>query len=106
MLAPVQSSGIFITAANSTARVVTSNILVSNGVVHTIDKVLFDTTYNPAAASSAASSATSVQGAQTSVQSGPITAPATATPGSAPYNFKIDGIVIAIAVVGLGALLA
>jgi uncharacterized surface protein with fasciclin (FAS1) repeats len=34
------SSGIYVTAAKSTARIITSNILVSNGVIHLIDTVL------------------------------------------------------------------
>jgi uncharacterized surface protein with fasciclin (FAS1) repeats len=97
------SSGIFVAGANSTARVTTSNILISNGVIHEIDSILNDTTSNPSAASSAVESATSVQGTQTSVQSGPVTSPAT---GGSSEAYKIGGSVLALAVVGLGALLA
>jgi hypothetical protein len=100
-----QSTGIFVTAGNSTARIVTRDVLVSNGVVHLIDNILFDTTSNSAAASSAVNSATSAQGAKTSTETGPLTAAATAAGGA----FKIQGIdgnLVAITAVALGALLA
>jgi uncharacterized surface protein with fasciclin (FAS1) repeats len=52
------SSGIFVTNGNATARVVESDVLTSNGVVHVIDNVLLNMQSNSSAASSAFQSAT------------------------------------------------
>jgi len=72
----VNSTGVFVTSAGSTAKVVTPNILVANGVVHLIDTVLLNTQNNPAAASSAASAAT----ATTATTSGAASQTGTVTP--------------------------
>ncbi|RXW23538.1 hypothetical protein EST38_g2304 [Candolleomyces aberdarensis] len=76
------SSGLFVSHGNTyipAARVTRPDILVDNGVIHLIDRVLFDTEGNSAAASSAYASATSAA-AQTSTDSYAIgTSPISAT---------------------------
>jgi uncharacterized surface protein with fasciclin (FAS1) repeats len=54
------STGTFVTSGNVTARIVQPDVLISNGVVHIIDRILLNTEVNEAAASSAYESATSV----------------------------------------------
>lgn len=46
-------TGTFVTSGNSTAKIVESDVLTSNGVVHVIDGVLVNTQNDPSAASSA-----------------------------------------------------
>lgn len=67
------STGTYVMSANSTARIVQSDIIVQNGVIHVIDNVLVNTMANPAAASSAYAAATSNAASQEP------TAPVTAT---------------------------
>jgi len=55
-------TGTYVTSGGSTARVITSDILVQNGVVHSIDAVLLNTNTDPSAASSAYQAATSSAG--------------------------------------------
>lgn len=68
-------SGIFVTSGNATARVVQSDIILENGVMHIIDTVLYNNHSDPGAASSAYNAYTSTagQGAQQTggVGSGP-----------------------------------
>jgi uncharacterized surface protein with fasciclin (FAS1) repeats len=80
------SSGTYVTVDNSTAKIVQSDIIISNGVVHLIDSVLVDTESNPAAAASAFSSG--IAAAQTSTETtSPVTATtAPAASGSAPSS--------------------
>jgi uncharacterized surface protein with fasciclin (FAS1) repeats len=80
------SSGTYVTVGNSTAKIVQSDIIISNGVVHLIDSVLVDTESNPAAAASAFSSG--IAAAQTSTEpTSPVTATtAPAASGSAPSS--------------------
>jgi uncharacterized surface protein with fasciclin (FAS1) repeats len=66
------SSGIFVTSGNSTARVTRPNILTSNGVIHLIDSVLFNTESDPAAASSAVASLSSAQATNSPAETGPV----------------------------------
>jgi uncharacterized surface protein with fasciclin (FAS1) repeats len=47
------STGTFVMSGSSTAKIVTSDVLAKNGVVHVIDGVLANAASNPAAASSA-----------------------------------------------------
>jgi uncharacterized surface protein with fasciclin (FAS1) repeats len=47
------SSGTFVQSGNSQARIVRSDVLVNNGVIHVIDTVLLNEEHNEAAASSA-----------------------------------------------------
>ncbi|GFZ49260.1 hypothetical protein JCM24511_07379 [Saitozyma sp. JCM 24511] len=80
------SSGTYVTVGNSTAKIVQSDIIISNGVVHLIDSVLVDTESHPAAAASAFSSG--IAAAQTSTEpTSPVTATtAPAASGSAPSS--------------------
>jgi uncharacterized surface protein with fasciclin (FAS1) repeats len=64
------STGLFVTSGSSTAKIIQTNLLTSNGVVHLIDTVLFNTANNTAAASSAYASATSA--AAHTGQTGPV----------------------------------
>ncbi|KAH0578142.1 hypothetical protein H2248_004106 [Termitomyces sp. 'cryptogamus'] len=66
------SSGTFVTSGNgASAKIVKSDLLTENGVIHIIDHVLANTDSHPGRASSAYASATSVA-AQSSTQTGPI----------------------------------
>lgn len=51
------STGVYVRSASVVARIIRSDVLVNNGVVHVIDQILVNTATNPAAAASAASSA-------------------------------------------------
>ncbi|KAG5635446.1 hypothetical protein H0H81_011239 [Sphagnurus paluster] len=73
------STGAYVTTqTGSEARIVKSDVLVENGVVHIIDGVLVNLNSNPAAASSAYNSATSVAG-QSTTQTGPVGPTSTST---------------------------
>jgi uncharacterized surface protein with fasciclin (FAS1) repeats len=87
------SSGVYVTVGNSTAKTVQSGIIISNGVVHLIDSVLVDTDTNPAAAASAFSSG--IDAAQTSTEpTSPVTATTSpAASGSAPSSTASKGAV-------------
>lgn len=77
------STGAYVQSANSTARILQSDIIVNNGVVHLIDSVLVNTASNPAAASSAFASGTSAAAA-TPQNTAPVTATSpAATSGAA-----------------------
>ncbi|KAG2116437.1 FAS1 domain-containing protein [Suillus discolor] len=66
------SSGVYVSSAGSNwARIMRSDVLTSNGVVHVIDSVLLDTKVNVSAAVSAYQSATSVA-TSTTIQTGPV----------------------------------
>jgi hypothetical protein len=67
-----QSTGLFVTSGNSTAKIVQTNILTSNGVIHLIDTVLMNAESDPAAASSAAASF-SAQATNSPSETGPVT---------------------------------
>lgn len=78
------TTGSFVMSANATARIIQSDIIIQNGVVHLIDEVLVNTASSPAAAASAFSSG--IAAAATSADpTGAITAtsqPAAAASGS------------------------
>ena len=76
------SSGEFVTSGNTTAQIVQPDVLTKNGVIHIIDRVLFNTDVNEGAASSAYSSATSAA-AHSSTETGPVGVP---TGGSSTKN--------------------
>ncbi|WVQ95645.1 hypothetical protein IAU59_002743 [Kwoniella sp. CBS 9459] len=80
------STGAFVQSANSTARILQSDIIINNGVVHLIDNVLVNTQSNPEAAASAYSSG--VAAAATSTEA---TAPVTATSQAAPTGSASGG---------------
>ncbi|KAG2130284.1 FAS1 domain-containing protein [Suillus bovinus] len=66
------SSGVYVSSAGSNwARIMRSDVLTSNGVVHVIDSVLLDTKVNVSAATSAYQSATSVAATMTT-ETGPV----------------------------------
>jgi len=66
------STGLWVTSGSASAKVIQSNVLTANGVVHLIDAVLLNTASNPGAASSAYESITSVAGTQTGQQTEPV----------------------------------
>ncbi|KIK56556.1 hypothetical protein GYMLUDRAFT_61976 [Collybiopsis luxurians FD-317 M1] len=74
------SSGTYVTSGSTTAKIVQTDLLTSNGVVHLIDAVLLNLDTDPSAASSAYQSATSA--AATMTETGPIAASATGPNGS------------------------
>ena len=47
------SSGEYVTSGNSTAKIIKSDALVKNGVIHVIDKVLFNVAFDDAKADAA-----------------------------------------------------
>lgn len=49
----INATGQYVTLGNVTALIVQPDVLLPNGVVHIIDRVLVDTDSNPSAASSA-----------------------------------------------------
>jgi len=57
------STGAYVMSANSTARIIRSDVILSNGVVHVIDGVLVNAASNPSAASSAYAAGTSAAAA-------------------------------------------
>ncbi|KAG0697198.1 FAS1 domain-containing protein [Suillus ampliporus] len=66
------SSGVYVSSAGSNwARIMRSDVLTSNGVVHVIDSVLLDTKFDAAAASSAYQSAASAAASATT-ETGPV----------------------------------
>ncbi|KAG6844257.1 hypothetical protein H0H87_008350 [Tephrocybe sp. NHM501043] len=76
------SSGTFVTSGNgASAKIVKSDLLTENGVVHVVDNVLVNTQSDPSRASAAYASATSVA-AQSSTQTGPIGGLSTSTSNS------------------------
>ncbi|GFZ49965.1 hypothetical protein JCM24511_07368 [Saitozyma sp. JCM 24511] len=83
------SSGVYVTVGNSTAKTVQSDIIISKG----IDSVLVDTNTNPAAAASAFSSG--IAAAQTSTEpTSPVTVTTSlAASGSAPSSTASKGAV-------------
>ncbi|WVR08534.1 hypothetical protein IAU60_005589 [Kwoniella sp. DSM 27419] len=77
------SSGAYVMSANSTAKIIQSDIIVQNGVVHIIDGVLVNTNSNPQAAQSAYSSGVAAAATSTEANT-PVTAtsnPATTSSG-------------------------
>lgn len=49
----INETGQYVTSGNTTAQIVQPDVLLRNGVVHVIDRVLFNTEENASAASSA-----------------------------------------------------
>ena len=59
--------GLVVRSGNVTARIIRSDVLTNNGVVHVIDTVLLNTELNAEAAADAASSASEARATQTAV---------------------------------------
>lgn len=59
--------GLVVRSGNVTARIIRSDVLTNNGVVHVIDAVLLNTENNAEAAANAASSASEARATQTAV---------------------------------------
>jgi uncharacterized surface protein with fasciclin (FAS1) repeats len=68
------SSGKFVTSGNTTAAIIQPDVLLKNGVIHIIDRVLLNADVNEGAASHAYSSATSAAG-HSSTETGPVGVP-------------------------------
>ena len=113
------SSGAYVMSGNSTARIVQSDIIIDNGVVHVIDSVLANTQANPSAAESAYTSNTAAAATNTQQPTAPVTQtsnPAASNSGSgasgsarpsgaagvsSPVNWKNTAIGAIVGVVGL-----
>ncbi|CAG7846305.1 SubName: Full=Related to TGF beta induced protein ig-h3 {ECO:0000313/EMBL:CCA69644.1} [Serendipita indica DSM 11827] len=100
----VNSSGAFVTSGNSTAKIVQTNILTSNGVIHLIDSVLLNTQSNPEAATSAFASASSAQASQTATQTGPVTGSGNGSGGAAFARADIGAALKVAGALFLGAI--
>ncbi|KAI0369994.1 FAS1 domain-containing protein [Pilatotrama ljubarskyi] len=74
----LNGTGHFVTSGNVTAQIIQPDVLLPNGVIHVIDRVLLNTESDASAASSAVSSASSVATQSTSATA-PIGYSATAT---------------------------
>jgi uncharacterized surface protein with fasciclin (FAS1) repeats len=68
------STGQYVTSGNITALIVQPDVLTENGVVHIIDRVLFNSEVNNTAANNAYSSASSLAG-HSSTETGPVGVP-------------------------------
>jgi uncharacterized surface protein with fasciclin (FAS1) repeats len=75
------STGTYVTSGSTTVKIVGTDLLTANGVVHQIDGIFLNTESNPSAASSAFESATSAA-AQAATATGPITATAAGSSSS------------------------
>ncbi|GAA5886756.1 hypothetical protein JCM16303_003303 [Sporobolomyces ruberrimus] len=75
------STGVFVMSGNTTARIIRTDIPISNGVVHLISNVLANPESNPQAAESAASSASQAAATNTAPQTGGVTPAATGSNG-------------------------
>ncbi|KIY71427.1 Fasciclin-domain-containing protein [Cylindrobasidium torrendii FP15055 ss-10] len=91
------SSGTFVASSSGSttvamAKIITTNVLVNNGVVHIIDTVLGNTESNSSAASSAYESAVSVAAAAaTTTETGLVTGPTGASSSSNGENGDSNG---------------
>ncbi|PWY96988.1 FAS1 domain-containing protein [Testicularia cyperi] len=98
------SSGAYVQSGNITAKILMTDYVAKNGVIHIIDNVLVNTTSNPQAAGSAYSSATAAAATQTSAAgTGPsATASGSGSGGSnAAASLNIPGSGIAAAAAAL-----
>lgn len=75
------SSGVFVNSGGSSARIIKTDILCKNGVLHMLDRVLINTETNPEAASSAYESATLIAASSTT-ETGPVGTPTASSNGS------------------------
>ncbi|KAK0443209.1 FAS1 domain-containing protein [Armillaria borealis] len=75
------SSGTFVNSGGSSARIIKTDILCKNGVLHMLDRVLINTETNPEAATSAYESAT-FTAASSTTETGPVGTPTDSPTGS------------------------
>ncbi|PBK88355.1 FAS1 domain-containing protein [Armillaria gallica] len=75
------SSGTFVNSGESSARIIKTDILCKNGVLHMLDRVLINTETNPEAATSAYESATFIAASSTT-ETGPVGTPTVSPDGS------------------------
>jgi len=95
--------GLTVSSGNATARIVRTDVLANNGVVHVIDAVLANTEANPGAASSAFSSATAAAATQTAGAGGNAGSGSTDAPNAAA---KVTGGAALVAAAVAGAFVA
>ncbi len=103
----MQDGGLTVSSGNATARIIRTDVLASNAVVHVIDAVLANPASNPAAASSAFAGATS--SAATQPAPAPTSTGSGSGSGGANAGFKLDAGFAAVAgltVAGVAALFA
>jgi uncharacterized surface protein with fasciclin (FAS1) repeats len=100
-------TGAWVTSGNSTAKIIQSDIIIANGVIHIIDGVLANTNSDPEAAASAAASASEAAATNTDpVQTGPVTnTNGTDATSSAPAGNAValgfSGLTVGLTVAGL-----
>lgn len=88
------SSGKFVTSGDTTAQIIKSDVLVKNGVVHIIDRVLLNAEVNEDVADHAYESATEAAG-HSSTETGPVGVPTGGSSGGIGGNGavgKLEGV--------------
>ena len=100
------STGQFVTSGNTTARVTQPDVLIKNGVLHIIDRVLLNADVNEDAAGNAYSSATSAAG-HSSTETGPVGVPTSGSNSGGAANGAVGNLkgVSAFGVVALSIVL-
>ena len=100
------STGMFVTSGNTTARVIQPDVLTKNGVLHIIDRVLLNADVDENAASNAYSSATSAAG-HSSTETGPVGVPTSGSNNGGAANGAVGNLkgVNAFGVVALSIVL-
>ncbi|KAK0472694.1 FAS1 domain-containing protein [Armillaria novae-zelandiae] len=76
------SSGVFVNSGGSSARIIKTDILCKNGVLHMLDRVLINTETNPEAASSAYIRIRHFIAASSTTETGPVGTPTASSNGS------------------------
>lgn len=85
------ATGLYVTSGSSTAKIIQSDIITANGVVHIIDSVLANTANNSEAASSAASSYSAAATATTGAAGGVAIGAATSAGASGSASGTASG---------------
>ena len=103
----INGTDVYVMSGTAMARIVRTDIPITNGVVHLIENVLANTESDPTAAASAASSYAMAATASPSATAGVGAAPNAAGTGAASYGSVVAGSTVVAAVVGAAfALLA